>query len=127
MNAQALPSTLQLGLDDLLAELRYSRRQGDVGRLALLAYCEVRRWARQAHEAAIASHSATMVTEVPHASRESFLGEIDSLIDELEAVHERLVKSDAGEASDAGTADLPPAPRPRPLSGPGGPGAAPGP
>jgi hypothetical protein len=133
MNAQSFPSTLQLGLDDLLADLRYSRRQGDVGRLALLAYCEVRRWARQANEPAIASHSATMVTDGPHASREAFLGEIDQLIDELVAAHVRLLEAESRAAAEAsaGQAAVPtgalPAPRAHPVSGPNGPGAAPGP
>ena len=42
-----LSLNLQLGLDDLLGDLR-QRRSGDLGRLALISYCEVRRWARLA-------------------------------------------------------------------------------
>jgi hypothetical protein len=34
--------SIQLGLEDLLAELRFARRNEQLGRLALLAYCEVK-------------------------------------------------------------------------------------
>jgi hypothetical protein len=88
MNA---PTTLQLTLDDLLADLRHARRRDDLGRLALIAYCEVRRWARQAKEASIADHSASMITRGPQASREAFLEQIDELIGELEQVQSRLL------------------------------------
>ena len=75
--------TSNLGLEDILADLRHARRQGDLGRLALIAYCDVRRWARQAGEPEIAQASAAMFTEQPHASREHFLERIDTLIFEL--------------------------------------------
>lgn len=77
-------STLQLGLEDLLADLHHARRIGDLGRLALVAYCEVRRWARTAGRPALAEHAAAMITDTPHASREAFLNQIDALIAELE-------------------------------------------
>ena len=80
---------LQLGLDDLLADLRYARRSGDLGRLALVAYCEVRRWARDAGDAAIAKHASELMTEAPHPDRETFLGQIDSLMGELEQARAR--------------------------------------
>ena len=88
------PTTLQLTLDDLLADLRHARRQDDLGRLALIAYCEVRRWARQAKESSIAAHSASMITEGPHASRDAFLAQIDDLIVELEQVRSRFLAGD---------------------------------
>jgi len=81
---------LQLGLEDLLGELRHARRSGDLGRLALIAYCEVRRWARQAGEVELAEHSSLMITGSPHTSREAFLGAIDDLIHELEVVQPRF-------------------------------------
>lgn len=81
---------LQLGLEDLLGDLRYARRGADLGRLALLAYCEVRRWARIAGEQALAEHSADLITHVPHASREAFLAEVDELILELEQARARI-------------------------------------
>jgi hypothetical protein len=83
-------TALQLGLDDLLADLRHARRGGDLGRLALLAYCEVRRWARDAGEVNVAQHAAEMITANPHASRAQFLERIDELIHELEAVRPKL-------------------------------------
>jgi hypothetical protein len=79
-------SSLQLGLEDLLADLRHARRSGDLGRLALLAYCEVRRWAREAGNALLAEHASELITGSPPVSREAFLGHIDKLILELEDV-----------------------------------------
>jgi hypothetical protein len=75
---------LQLGLDDLLGDLRFARRRGDLGRLALLSYCEVRRWARMAGIQELAEHSSELMTHTPPASREDFLALVDDLIVELE-------------------------------------------
>ena len=75
---------LQLGLDDLLGDLRYARRSGDLGRLALLLYCEVRRWARMAGEHQLAEHSSELFLHCPHTGREEFLAQVDDLIVELE-------------------------------------------
>ncbi|MBL8352833.1 MAG: hypothetical protein JNL87_21260 [Burkholderiaceae bacterium] len=108
-----IPTTPQLILDDLLADLRHARRQGDMGRLALLAYCEVRRWARQVGEFELAEHSAAMLTEQPYQNREAFLRQVDRLIDELEQAQSRLYGSW-------------PAPLPMPPGGAGDPGAGPG-
>jgi len=77
---------LQLGLEDLLGDLRHARRAGDLGRLALLSYCEVRRWARMAGDAGLAEQSSELITQGPHASREQFLAHVDNLIGELERV-----------------------------------------
>ena len=82
--------SLQLSLDDLLADLGHARRQGDLGRLALIAYCEVRRWARHAGEAQIAEHASEMITASPHANREDFLAHIDEMMRELSAARSRL-------------------------------------
>ena len=76
--------SLQLGLDDLLADLRHARRRDDLGRLALVAYCEVRRWARDAGDLVLAEHASELITNTPHTNREAFLGHIDDLIHELE-------------------------------------------
>ena len=76
--------SLQLGLEDLLADLRHARRRDDLGRLALVAYCEVRRWARDAGDLVLAEHASELITGSPHASREAFLVRIDDLIQELE-------------------------------------------
>jgi hypothetical protein len=74
----------QLRLDDLLADLVQARRNGDLGRLALLAYCEVRRWARTAGEGDLAVHAARLVIDSPQPNREAFLAAIDELIVALE-------------------------------------------
>ncbi|WP_169804781.1 hypothetical protein [Hydrogenophaga taeniospiralis] len=87
-NALLLP-----GLEDLLGDLQYARRSGDMGRLALLAYCEVRRWARQAGEQALAERSTELITNSPHTSREEFMEQVDELIGELEKVHTRIASA----------------------------------
>ena len=107
-----LPLRLQLGLDDLLAELRHARRTGDLGRLALIAYCDVRRWARQAGEFDIARHSMSMFTDEPHASRDAFLEKVDMLLNDLERVQARLQPElTALTQAPRYTAHEPPAPR----------------
>jgi hypothetical protein len=82
--------TVKLGLDDVLGELEHARRTGNIGRLALLAYCEVRRWARVAGEQALAEHSSDLVMNSPHHSRDEFLSGVDSLIEELQSARSRL-------------------------------------
>lgn len=79
-----------VGLDDVLGDLRHARRQGDLGRLALLAYCEVRRWARQAGEPDLAASSLALITDSPPPSRLEFLRRVDGLIAKLEATRQRL-------------------------------------
>jgi hypothetical protein len=88
MNANLL--RIRLGLDDVLGDLRHARRSGDIGRLALLSYCEVRRWARQAGESELAEQSSELVTKQPHASRDEFLHGVDDLIEGLERVRSKL-------------------------------------
>jgi len=83
-------SHLQLGLEDLLGDLVYARRTGDVGRVALLAYCELRRWARLAGEEKLAEQSAELITQTPHANRQEFMAHVDELIVELERARLRL-------------------------------------
>jgi len=84
MNEQ---SSLNLDLDDLLGELWYARRNGDLGRLAWLSYCDVRRWARRAGRLALSERSSELITNAPHLSRERFLEQVDEMIRELEQVH----------------------------------------
>lgn len=98
-NMNTTPAPLQLSLEDLLGDLQHARRHQDMSRLALLAYCEVRRWARQAGEEALADRSADLVTRNPQASREQFMTEIDELIVQLQQVHHRLTCKDT-ESSD---------------------------
>jgi hypothetical protein len=77
-------SAIQLGLEDLLADLQYARKRQQLGRLALLAYCEVRSWARQAGRSDIADAATSMFTETPCVSKDEFLSKIDSMIATLE-------------------------------------------
>jgi hypothetical protein len=87
---------LQLGLEDLLGDLQYARRRADLSRLALLTYCEVRRWARMAGEQELAEHSSELMTHSPHSSREEFLAEVDELIIELEQARSRGLAQASG-------------------------------
>jgi len=93
------PLELQLRLDDLLAELQHARRNEELGRLALLIYCEVRCWARQTNEADLAADAGAMFTEQPHVSREVFLTRVDQLIAKLEAVSQRYYAPLAGRVA----------------------------
>jgi hypothetical protein len=97
----------RLGLDDVLGDLRHARRTGDLGRLALLAYCEVRRWARQVGEQELAQHSLALLTDNPHATRSEFLHRVDDLIGELEGVRDRLTSQ---PHSPAARSDVPSTP-----------------
>jgi hypothetical protein len=89
---------LDLALDDLLAELRHARRTGDMGRIALIVWCEVRPWARQAGEPALAARVSEIIVHSPHASRTAFLRDVDDLIDRMAAVLERRGQEPAGDA-----------------------------
>lgn len=86
MNAELM----QLSLDDLLAELRHARRSDDLGRLAFITYCEVRRWARAAGEVSLAGRASDIFITTPHASRRDFLAHVDALISELEQLQARF-------------------------------------
>jgi hypothetical protein len=81
---------LRLALEDVLADLRHARRAGDVGRLALLSYCEVRRWARIAHHSGLAEHSRELFLACPCSNRQDFLSAVDRLIAEMEQAHAEL-------------------------------------
>ncbi len=76
--------SIQLGLEDLLADLHHARRHQELGRLALLAYCEVRSWARQAGETEISEHSTQIFTQDPCVNKDDFLAKVDLLIAALE-------------------------------------------
>jgi hypothetical protein len=89
-NMNTFDISLQLGLEDLLGDLQFARRSGDLGRLALLAYCEVQRWARVAGEQELAKHSSKIVNRISHSSRNEFMAEVDELIVELEKAHFRI-------------------------------------
>jgi len=81
-----LPTTERLDLEDVLANLRHARRNQDLGRLAHLAYWDVRRWARRAHRQALADRAADLIIRQPHQSRSAFLELVDDVIEELECI-----------------------------------------
>lgn len=89
-NMDARQTAIRLNLDDVLGDLYHARRTHDLGRLALLTYCEVRRWARQAGEAELAERSLALITESPASSRAEFEHRVDGLITELERVRRRM-------------------------------------
>jgi hypothetical protein len=89
LNAISLPEGLRLGLEDLAGDLAYARRNSDLARLALLCYCEIRRWARLAGEEHLADLSGALVSEHPARDREAFLEQVDGVVIELEHVCER--------------------------------------
>jgi hypothetical protein len=90
--------SIQLGLEDLLADLHHARRHQDLGRLALLAYCEVRSWARQAGEPGISEHSTQIFTRDPCVSKDAFLAKVDQLIMALEQLKGNEPASAANQA-----------------------------
>jgi len=81
---------LRLSLEDVLADFWHARRNLDLGRLALLSYCDMRRWARVAQREGLAQRSRDLVLSCPHASREGFLSEVDALIAEAEGALQTL-------------------------------------
>ena len=89
-NMSTTTESLQLGLEGLLIDLQRARKSGDLGRVALLAYCEVRRWARVAGEQSLAEQSAALINDLPHADQATFIAAVDALIDELEQVRRRF-------------------------------------
>jgi hypothetical protein len=89
---------VRLGLDDLLADLKHARRTDDLGRLALIAYCEVRRWARSAGQPVLAGQVSKLVLDSPQPTREAFLAEVDRLIDTLELMRLGAVTAPAAPA-----------------------------
>jgi hypothetical protein len=75
---------LSLPLDDILGDLKHARRSGDLGRLALLAFCDLRRWARTAHRTELAEHADRLFLSAPFSDKGGFLRELDALIAEAE-------------------------------------------
>lgn len=101
--------SIRLGLEDLLADLHHARKHSELGRLALLAYCDVRGWARQAGEAGIADQSAKMFTENPCVNKTDFLAKVDALILALEHLHDTVPSAPAPFATVARPAGQQPA------------------
>lgn len=82
----ALQVSDRLELDDVLGNLLYARREEDLGRLAHIAYWDVRRWARKAHLESLAERASDLIIRQPHPSRSAFLEKVDGVIHELEAI-----------------------------------------
>jgi len=78
------PLNIQLALEDLLADLRFARKNEQLGRLALLAYCDVKRWARQAGKSDVADIVLRMFADKPCPTKEDFLRGIDQLLGSLQ-------------------------------------------
>lgn len=75
---------IQLALEDLLADLQFARKHEQLGRLALLAYCDVKRWARQAGKSDVADMALRMFAENPCLNKEDFLRGMDQLLGALQ-------------------------------------------
>jgi len=84
-----LSEGLRLGLEDLAGEVAYARRRHDLGRLALLCYCEIRRWARSAGECRLAEISGDLIAGPPAGDRDAFLHRVDVVIAEPDHVCRR--------------------------------------
>lgn len=89
MQHSGLPPHLRVDLEDLAAQVAHARRGQELGRLALLCYCEVRPWARSAKEERLAERAWTLSVQSVPTSRNAFLKKVDLLIAELEWACER--------------------------------------
>lgn len=92
---------IQLVLEDLLAELHFARKHDQLGRLALLAYCEVKGWARQASKPDVADTALRMFADNPCVSKDQFLQSIDDLIATLELHEQQYQRNSARLAANA--------------------------
>ena len=91
---------IQHALEDLLADLHFARQHEQLGRLALLAYCDVKRWARQAGKRDVADMALRMFAEQPCLSKADFLQGIDRLVGALQW-HEKDFQRSEGRFSAA--------------------------
>jgi hypothetical protein len=78
---------IELILEDLLADLNNARNHDQLGRLALLAYYDLKGWARQAGKPEIAALAMRMFSQNPCLSKDDLLQNIDQLIATLQ-LHE---------------------------------------
>lgn len=85
MNAD-LATAERLDLEDVLGNLQHARRTEDLGRLAHLAYWDVRRWARRAQRHMLAERASDLIIRHPHQTRATFLELVDDVIEELECI-----------------------------------------
>jgi hypothetical protein len=92
-----LSNSLMLGLDDLVADVTHARRHENLGRLALLCYCELRPWARHAREDRLAELTWALSTRATPDSRALFLRRVDVVIQELAAICHRSGRMETAE------------------------------
>jgi hypothetical protein len=85
----------QLALEDLLADLQFVRKHDQIGRLALLAYCEAKGWARWAGKHDVSDKALEMFSQSPYHTKQEFLKEVNNLIAALEAHEEQYVRANA--------------------------------
>ena len=78
---------LQSALEDLLAQLWYARRTGDLGRLTHLSSSEIQRWGRNASESLLVSRARELLARCPYDSRDDLMWTIDRLIADVEFAH----------------------------------------
>ncbi|MDM0108879.1 hypothetical protein QTH97_28325 [Variovorax sp. J22R24] len=88
-NDGVLSNGLRDGLEDLVGDVMHARRTNDLGRLALLCYCEIRRWARIAGEPRLAELCSCLVALQPACDRDGFLRRVDGVVAELDGVCQR--------------------------------------
>ena len=92
---------LRLCLEDVLGDLWAARRREDLGRLALVVHCDLRRWARAAKQDLLAARCQDLVLSCPQRTREEFLERIDLLIREAENSHLTETRHEPRETSAA--------------------------
>lgn len=65
---------------ELVADLLFARECEQLGKLALLAYCDVKRWARETGRSDVAEMSVRLVSESASMDKQTFLRGIDGLL-----------------------------------------------
>jgi hypothetical protein len=85
----------QLALEDLLADLNFARKYDQIGRLALLAYCEAKGWARWSGKRDVADKALEMFSQSPYNTKQEFLEDINNLIATLEIHEKEYVRANA--------------------------------
>ena len=81
-----LSPALRLDLEDVLGNLQYARRTGNLGRLAFVTFWDARKWARYAGRDALAERASDIVSLQPLPTKAEFLEIVDDVIAELERV-----------------------------------------
>jgi hypothetical protein len=85
----------QLALEDLLADLHFALKHDQIGRLALLAYCETKGWGRLSGKHDVADRALEMFSQSPYNTKQEFLEDINKLIATLEVHEKEYVRANA--------------------------------